>query len=300
MKALKKIRNRLSIFLIAAMIAIVISMQLFPVQTATTIGYRFYTVLTDSMEPTIPTFSLVLVKLLPQDYEIKPNTIITFKADRFNEDILLTHYFRKTQKKDGVTYYRTQAEGKDNYDNYETKRSDIIGKYIFHIPYLGKIFLFLKSKFGFLMYAELFVIWLINKTIKTRWEEKNEEIYSTLKNESENVIEEQAADKKKRHYRKTENTNRENEFELRNMKTIRDKDYLVISGIVINKTKEPLHYVVAEFVFYDADRVVIKRDRWYLIGRDYVPQKMSKVFEYIVFDAEEIEDFTVTIKSYKK
>ena len=80
---------------------------------------------------------------------------VTFHANRFGKDILLTHYFKKTQVKDGITYYRTQGASAKDYDNYETTRSDIIGKYMFHIPYLGKIFLFLKSPFGLLMYAEL-------------------------------------------------------------------------------------------------------------------------------------------------
>lgn len=141
------------------------------------IGYQIYTVLTDSMEPTIPTYSLVLSKTISEEVEIEPNTIITFHADRFGEDILLTHYFRKTQEEDGVTYYRTQPEGKDindegTYDNYETTREDIVGRYVFHVPYLGKIFLFLKSPFGFVMYGELFVIYLVNKLVKVRWKEK--------------------------------------------------------------------------------------------------------------------------------
>ena len=88
--------------------------------------------------------------MIPEDVEIAPNTIVTFQANRFGDDILLTHYFRETQiGNDGNLYYRTQAEGKDFYDNYETKRSDILGTYVYHIPFLGKVFLFLKSTFGF-------------------------------------------------------------------------------------------------------------------------------------------------------
>ncbi len=152
----------------------------FPDKVTQLTGYRLYTVMTDSMEPTIPTFSLVLTKLIPVEETIEPDTIVTFKANRFGDNILLTHYFRETQiGNDGNTYYRTQAEGKDFYDNYETKRSDIIGKYVMHIPFIGKVFLFLKSKFGFIYYGELAVIFLINKIIKTRWEEKKELIKDT-------------------------------------------------------------------------------------------------------------------------
>lgn len=168
------------------------------------IGYQFYTVLTDSMEPTIPTYSLVLSKSISEETALEPNTIVTFHADRFGEDILLTHYFRKTQEKDGVTYYRTQPEGKDikdekTYDNYETTRDDIVGTYVFHIPYVGKIILFLKSPFGFIMYGELIIIYLLNKLIKTKWKEKENVTYvesevPTPLEHKEEVSEEESAD----------------------------------------------------------------------------------------------------------
>ena len=47
------------------------------------------------MEPTIPTHSLVLVKTLKEGEEPKLNSIISFHANRFGENIVLTHYFRE-------------------------------------------------------------------------------------------------------------------------------------------------------------------------------------------------------------
>ena len=69
--------------------------------------------------------------------------------------------------------------GKDFYDNYETKRSDILGTYVYHIPFLGKVFLFLKSTFGFVLYGELLVIYLVNRLIQQRWEEKEKLVKGT-------------------------------------------------------------------------------------------------------------------------
>lgn len=180
MKYAKQILSIFHKILIVELIFCFALVVYFPDRVTQLIGYRLYTVMTDSMEPTIPTFSLVLTKVIPVDEVIKPNTIVTFKANRFGDQILLTHYYRETQiGNDGNTYYRTQAEGKDNYDNYETKRSDIVGTYIWHVPFVGKVFLFLKSEFGFILYGELFIIYLINKLIKTRWEEKEELIKDT-------------------------------------------------------------------------------------------------------------------------
>lgn len=180
---MKGVKQILSMFHKILMVELVFCFALivyFPDKVTQLTGYRLYTVMTDSMEPTIPTYSLVLTKLIPEEEEIKPNTIVTFKANRFGDDILLTHYFRGTEVgEDGNLYYRTQAEGKDNFDSYETKRSDIIGEYVIHVPFIGKVFLFLKSEFGFILYGEFAVIFLINKVIKTRWEEKEELVKDT-------------------------------------------------------------------------------------------------------------------------
>ena len=177
---MRSIKRFISTIFMIEFIFCFVTIVYFPDKVAKITGYRLYTVMTDSMEPTIPTFSLVLTKLIPEDVEIAPNTIVTFQANRFGDDILLTHYFRETQiGNDGNLYYRTQAEGKDFYDNYETKRSDILGTYVYHIPFLGKVFLFLKSTFGFILYGELLVIYLVNRLIQQRWEEKEKLVKGT-------------------------------------------------------------------------------------------------------------------------
>ncbi len=173
MRFINKVLKLFHYLLIIELIFCFVIIVYFPEQVTNITGYRFYTVLSNSMEPTIPTYSLVLSKVISEDEYIAPDTIVTFQANRFGDDILLTHYYRRTQiGDDGNLYYRTQAEGKDNYDDYKTKRSDIIGTYIGHVPYVGKVFLFLKSQFGMLLFGEFAVIFLINKLIRTRWEEK--------------------------------------------------------------------------------------------------------------------------------
>ena len=129
------------------------------------------------MEPAIPVNSLVCIRNFKEDEVIDLNSqqIITFNANRFGENIIITHHFNKTEiDENGSIIYRTNAEGSENLDVYETKRSDLIGTYIFHIPRIGKFVLFLKSKFGFILYGELTIIFLINNLIRTRWKEKME------------------------------------------------------------------------------------------------------------------------------
>lgn len=169
----KKIINILFMFFIMCLLAILVGMNYCPEEMSKIIGFRSYVVLTDSMEPKIPTYSIVFSKMLEEDKTIDPNSIVTFRANRFGEDVLLTHYFKETQEKDGQTFYRTQGATAPEFDNYETSRNDIVGEYLFHIPYIGKFILLFQSPFGFVLLAEWAVILLINKTIKSLWEEKN-------------------------------------------------------------------------------------------------------------------------------
>lgn len=180
MKKIKLYFNRLFFIIVISLIFIIIGTLFIPEQTAKFIGYRGYIVLSDSMEPRISTGSLVITKVLDQTAPIEPNQIITFKANRFGEDILLTHYFKEVEVEENVTYYRTQAELANQYDNYHTVRSDIVGQYVMHVPFIGKFILFYQSKFGMLVLAEYLIIFLVNLTLKTRWKENktlDEEIH---------------------------------------------------------------------------------------------------------------------------
>ena len=137
------------------------------------VPFRFYNVLTNSMEPTIKTHSLVLVKTYDGNTQIEKGDIITFFANRFGERIIITHRFSHTETNDeGEIVYKTHPEGTDTLDVYETKREDLLGIYLFQIPYAGKFILFIKSAFGFVWLCQIAVILLIKKLIAARWEEK--------------------------------------------------------------------------------------------------------------------------------
>lgn len=137
------------------------------------IPFSFYTIITDSMESKIPVDSLVLVKTYKSDMKIKKDDIITFRTERFGEPIVITHRFSHTEtSEDGSVIYKTHPEKSKTTDPYETTQNDILGIYVFHIPYLGKIILFLKSQFGFLWLCEMITILLIKETLKARWSER--------------------------------------------------------------------------------------------------------------------------------
>lgn len=137
------------------------------------IPYRFYYVLTNSMEPTIGTNSLVLVKTYDDSMKLEKNDIITFHANRFGEEVIIMHRFSHTEINDeGEIVYKTHPEGSNLLDIYETKREDILGVYLFHIPYVGKLILFLRSGFGILWLCQVIAILFIKRLVAAWLEEK--------------------------------------------------------------------------------------------------------------------------------
>ena len=127
-KVIKRIAHIVFVVVVLLLAAYTFLMAKYPEETAQITGYRLYAVLTDSMEPRIPTISLVCTKVLdPEEpLHLKKGDIITFKADRFGDDILLTHHFNKTEKDfQGNTIYRTNAEGKDNLDTVSYTHLDV-------------------------------------------------------------------------------------------------------------------------------------------------------------------------------
>lgn len=287
MEPLKRIIRMIFIIIMLFSIVGILWLNFQPQIFYKTIGFRFYVVLTNSMEPIIPTYSVVFTKVIDNQEPIEPNTIVTFEANRFGEDVLLTHYFRKTQEKDGITYYRTQGATAPEYDNYETQRSDIVGEYVFHVPYVGKVILFLQSPFGYVMYGELAVIFLVNKLVLAKWEEKDK------KKQEERLLGHQTVRKKqKKHKRKRKSVS------IKEVSIQEEDGIKKIKGIVTSSMKKPVRFVVARLALYDEQKVLVKEDRWYLVGKEELHTNEETAFEYIV--DENIADFTIDIIKYKQ
>lgn len=161
-KALKCLFNIIA-FLLAILLAVyIIGMHFFPEQLKDIVGYQTFVILTDSMEPTIPVGSLVLVKNIKEDQEITEDTIISFHVDRLGNDSVFTHYFKKKEKDEtGQMRYYTQAENADRYDEYTIYREDLLGTYVFHVPFAGRFILFLQSPFALLEFGIILFIMIV-------------------------------------------------------------------------------------------------------------------------------------------
>ena len=61
--------------------------------------------------------------------------------------------FVKSEVRNQETFYITQAPDSSYYDTYETRHEDLVGSYLFHIKYMGRVYEFLQSSYGKITYA---------------------------------------------------------------------------------------------------------------------------------------------------
>ncbi len=128
-----------------------------------------------SMEPTIPTGSLVFIK--PTDtYGLRD--IITFGQDSRTQ-IPTTHRIVAMREENG-TWYTTKGDANEDPDTKEIRQSDIIGKVIMHTPYAGFVLDFAKQPVGFVLLiaipaAAIIIDELINifREVHRAWRRRN-------------------------------------------------------------------------------------------------------------------------------
>lgn len=142
MKALKKIWNLISGILVA--IVVLLAVALVGVRL---IGFKPFTVLSGSMEPTYHVGSLIYVKSV--DYKtLQVGDDITYMLD---EDTVVTHRITEVliDEEDPETLrYFTQGIANDVPDAVSVHYKNIIGKPIFTIPYLGYVANYIQNPPG--------------------------------------------------------------------------------------------------------------------------------------------------------
>jgi len=114
---------------------------------------QIYVVETGSMEPTIPTGSLVFVS--PQSsYQV--GDVITYKSNLGQstspKTYNVTHRITSISTDNGDTFYQTEGDANTGPDPWTANNLDVLGKVTTHIPYLGYIIGFAKTKLGFIFF----------------------------------------------------------------------------------------------------------------------------------------------------
>lgn len=110
-------------------------------------GYRYYTVLTGSMEPTYSVGDMIFVKLADAK-EINVGDVITFNPSQ-DSDAYLTH--RVTEKLEdfegtGVTCFRTQGDANNAEDSFLIDSSRVVGVVKFSLAKIGYVVRFVQLR----------------------------------------------------------------------------------------------------------------------------------------------------------
>ncbi|MGL5378348.1 signal peptidase I [Clostridium sp.] len=124
-------------------------------------GFRFYNVLTSSMEPAIKSGDLVLTKITDSK-NIEVGDIITFYPS-VNPDAYLTH--RVIEKAEnyndsGLIGFKTKGDNNESADNMVVSEKKVVGVVEFVIPYLGFIISYISQNIILIIsLVLLIVIW---------------------------------------------------------------------------------------------------------------------------------------------
>lgn len=129
-------------------------------------GLRSFTVITGSMEPKIKVGSVVFTKSF-EDYKI--GNVITFNRGNLS----ITH--RIAGLKNGG--YVTKGDANEAADREIVYKSNVVGRDVFIVPFLGKFVAFLKTPPGFSLFIGVpIIIYIIleARVFKREWEKEIE------------------------------------------------------------------------------------------------------------------------------
>lgn len=115
-------------------------------------GYRYYTVLTPSMEPEYGVGDMVFVKIENAD-KIKVGDVITFNPSSDSEAYLTHRVVEKLENYEGtgVTCFRTKGDANDSEDQFLIDEGRLIGRVSFSIPKLGYVVRFVQMRWYFVV-----------------------------------------------------------------------------------------------------------------------------------------------------
>jgi len=136
-------------------------------------GIKSFVVLTGSMTPSIPQGSVIFTK---KAYAYEKGDVISFDLSGRN----VTHRINAIEQDvNGDIYFETKGDANNAVDSELVNSSAVIGKSVFHLPYVGKVILFLKTIQGFMALiiapSLIFIgmeLWAIKREIEKETEKK--------------------------------------------------------------------------------------------------------------------------------
>lgn len=125
--------------------------------------YEHYIIVTDSMEPVIDRYDIVVVNQNVNYEAINTDDIMAFNTTINNQEVVVVHYIHDIDESTGERVYETISESGE-VDPWTLSDGDMVGEYLFTIPNVGRFLLFTQSTIGrIVLIVDIIILYLIYK-----------------------------------------------------------------------------------------------------------------------------------------
>ena len=145
---------------------LIIKTYIHPDEAPSVFGYKPFIVLSGSMEPTIMTGDLAIIKICDAS-DLKEGDIIAFR----NGTSVITHRIDKVTEEDGQKVFITKGDNNNTEDRDSVALSSVEGKYVKRIPKLGNFAMFLQTTIGAIIFISIPFILFIAVDVAQRKKE---------------------------------------------------------------------------------------------------------------------------------
>lgn len=181
----------ITIILIAlSIIAIIFAIKkfIFKEDSPNIFGFRILQVASGSMSGTLEVNDIIVIKEYKNEDDVADGDIITFKKG----SSFITHRIVETSTTTEENMYITRGDANGSEDTEPVAYKEIYGKYIFTIPFLGKIIAFMQNPAGMTIVFIIPILLIVIELLKDRRREilSNRRKEKRLKYEYEKMLKE--------------------------------------------------------------------------------------------------------------
>ncbi len=121
-----------------------------------------YTIVTQSMEPNINPYDVIVDKTVKDPASIKIGDVITFiSTASISRGMTITHRVYDIKVENGEYYYYTKGDNNISPDLVPASYTNVLGKVLIRIPQLGRLQAFLSTKAGWLIVVVIPALFVI-------------------------------------------------------------------------------------------------------------------------------------------
>ncbi len=114
-------------------------------------GIRIFSIQTESMYPTLLPGDLIFDTGIKDASDLRKDDIITYWTVINGERVLNTHRIYEIYDGGGYLIFSTKGDNNTSADPLTVHESEVVGKYSFRVPGVGKVFDYLQTSTGFLI-----------------------------------------------------------------------------------------------------------------------------------------------------